>query len=87
MAAERLLGYLGFVALLALAFIKPLVALAIHAAGSDIHSHILLIPFISLYLIFIRRSQLPKNYATSPRYRVARVRSRAGGPDCCVELS
>jgi exosortase C (VPDSG-CTERM-specific) len=65
---QRLLAFLGFVGVLALAFKKPLVALGIHAAGSDIHSHILLIPFISLYLIFTQRSQLPKNYATSPGY-------------------
>jgi exosortase C (VPDSG-CTERM-specific) len=51
--------------LLALGFIRPLTALAMHAAGEDIHSHVLLIPFISAYLIYIRRNQLPKDYRSS----------------------
>jgi exosortase C (VPDSG-CTERM-specific) len=61
----RLQGYLALVALLALAFMKPLTALAIYTAQTDLHSHILLIPFVSLYLIFIQRNRLPQDYATS----------------------
>jgi exosortase C (VPDSG-CTERM-specific) len=63
---KRLFGYAVFVAVLGLAFVKPLSALIIHAIQSDIHSHILLIPFISAYLIFLRRDRLPKDYAASP---------------------
>jgi exosortase len=61
----RLQGYIALVALLALAFMKPLTALAIYAAQTDLHSHILLIPFVSLYLILIQRNRLPQDYATS----------------------
>jgi exosortase C (VPDSG-CTERM-specific) len=61
----RLWAYAGFIAVLALAFYKPLHALAIHAGTSDIHSHVLLIPLISAYLIFLRRSDLPKSYTSS----------------------
>ena len=61
-----LLWFVAFVAVLVLAFIKPLVALATYAAGTDIHSHILLIPFISAYLIYLRRNELPKTYQFSP---------------------
>jgi exosortase C (VPDSG-CTERM-specific) len=51
-------------------FAKPLLGLAVHAAKSDIHSYILLVPFISAYLIYIRRHQLPKGYSSSPGWAV-----------------
>jgi exosortase C (VPDSG-CTERM-specific) len=62
----RLLAYLGFVALLALAYIRLLIALAIYAAETDLHSHIVLIPLVSAYLIYIRRMRLPAEYVFSP---------------------
>ena len=49
-------------------FSKPLLALAVYAAGEDLHSHILLIPFVSAYLIYIRRHALPKDYTFSVRW-------------------
>jgi exosortase C (VPDSG-CTERM-specific) len=51
-----------FVILLLAAFGQPLLALANYAAHSALHSHILLIPFVSAYLLYIRRDQLPKRY-------------------------
>ena len=64
----RLLAYLGFVALLGLLYIRALVALGIYAAGTDLHSHILLIPLVSAYLIYIRRRRLPMKYVSSPAW-------------------
>jgi exosortase C (VPDSG-CTERM-specific) len=49
-----------FLIVLALLFLKPLVALVLHAAGSELHSHILLVPFISAYLMYVDRKQLPR---------------------------
>jgi exosortase C (VPDSG-CTERM-specific) len=54
------------VVLIACAFAKPLLALVRHASSSDLHSHILLIPFVSAYLLALRRNQLPSNYESSP---------------------
>jgi len=51
-----------FVILLLAAFGQPLLALANYAAHSALHSHILLIPFVSAYLLYIRRDQLPRRY-------------------------
>jgi exosortase C (VPDSG-CTERM-specific) len=51
-----------FVILLLAAFGQPLLALANYAAHSALHSHILLIPFVSAYLLYIRRDQLPRKY-------------------------
>jgi exosortase C (VPDSG-CTERM-specific) len=62
----RVWGGVCFAIVLLAAFAKPLLSLINHAAGSDLHSHILLVPFISAYLIYIRRDQLTKEYASSP---------------------
>jgi exosortase C (VPDSG-CTERM-specific) len=43
-------------------FAQPLLALINYAAGSDLYSYILLIPFVSAYLLYLRRNQLPKDY-------------------------
>ncbi|HEU5237522.1 MAG TPA: archaeosortase/exosortase family protein, partial [Pyrinomonadaceae bacterium] len=43
------------------AFAQPLLALINYAAGSDLYSYILLIPFVSGCLLYIRRNQLPKD--------------------------
>src|SRR5438270_6292641 len=62
----RFLLFLGYVAILAGVFVAPLVTWARYASGSDIHSYVLLIPFVSVYLIYIRWSQLPREYHSSP---------------------
>lgn len=63
--SRRLLG-LGAVALsLCVLFARPLIALVAHAAQSDLHSHILLVPFVSAYLIYLRRHLLPRDYTSS----------------------
>ena len=64
--SRRLIGFLAFVVLLTVAFGHPLISLANYAAETDLHSHIVLIPFISAYLIYIRRKQLPTEYVSSP---------------------
>ena len=50
---------LVYVLVLTLAFIQPLWRLMTHAAGSDLHSHILLVPFIAGYLLYSQRGSLP----------------------------
>jgi exosortase C (VPDSG-CTERM-specific) len=62
----RLLGCLSCTALLTVAFIKPLFSLVVHAATTDLDSHILLVPFIFAYLIHLQRKQLPREYISSP---------------------
>jgi exosortase C (VPDSG-CTERM-specific) len=44
------------------AFAQPLLALINYAARSDLYSYILLIPLVSVYLLYLRRDQLPKDY-------------------------
>ena len=50
-----------FVIFLLAAFGRPLLGLANYAAHSSLHSYILLIPFVSGYLLYLRRDELPKN--------------------------
>lgn len=66
MQRTRLAAGLGFVAVLVVAFIKPLFSLMVYAAGTDLHSHILLVPFVSAYLLAIKRRELPREYRSSP---------------------
>ncbi len=61
----RLAGVVAYLGLLALFFGKDLYSLGIHAAGNELHSHILLIPLISAYLVHIQGSSLPREYRSS----------------------
>ncbi len=51
-------------------FASPLLSLATYSAGSDLNSHILLIPFITVYLIYVQRHRLPKSYVSSPGWAI-----------------
>jgi exosortase C (VPDSG-CTERM-specific) len=53
-----------YVILLLVAFGQSLLAVADYAAHSSLHSYILLIPFVSAYLLYLRRDQLPKKHAS-----------------------
>jgi len=53
-----------FAIVLLAAFAQPLLALINYAAESQLYSYILLIPFVSAYLLYLRRDQLPKKYVT-----------------------
>src|SRR5713226_9786972 len=62
-SAENLDQWRGFVvasACLALLFCKPLCSLVRFAARSDLFSYLLLIPFVSLYLVWLKRRDLPR---------------------------
>jgi len=58
----RLWGGACFSIVLAVVFAQPLLSLIKHAAGSQLYSYILLVPFVSAYVLYVRRDQLPKNY-------------------------
>ena len=53
-----------YVILMVAAFGQRLFALANYAVHSSLHSYILLISFVSAYLLYLRRNQLPKKYTT-----------------------
>lgn len=59
-----------FVGVLCAAFAEPLYSLIRYAAGTSLHSHVLLVPFISGYLIYLRRNALPQALRSSPVFGV-----------------
>jgi exosortase C (VPDSG-CTERM-specific) len=59
-----------FVIVLLAAFGQPLLGLANYAAHSSLHSHILLVPFVSGYLLYLRRDQLPKERVADLRFGI-----------------
>lgn len=60
----RIWGAACFLFGLLAAFSQSLFGLINFAARSDLYSYILLVPFVSAYLLYLRRHQLPKNYVT-----------------------
>jgi exosortase C (VPDSG-CTERM-specific) len=61
----RLWGAAGFAIVLLAFFAKTFLSLISYAAASQLHSYILLVPFVSAYLLHVRRHQLPRTYASS----------------------
>jgi exosortase C (VPDSG-CTERM-specific) len=53
-----------FAIVLLIVYARPLLMLISYVAGSQLHSYILLVPFVSAYLLYLRRDQLPKKYVT-----------------------
>jgi exosortase C (VPDSG-CTERM-specific) len=62
---SRIGGCASFVVLLVLLFIQPLTRLILYAARSDLHSHIVLVPFITAYLLYLQRGRPSIAYRTS----------------------
>ena len=62
---KRFLGWCIYLVVLCSAFALPLQKLTRFAAHSDVHSYILLIPFVTAYLISIRWQQLSDRLTTS----------------------
>jgi exosortase C (VPDSG-CTERM-specific) len=55
---RRLVGWSLFCAFLSVAFAKPLIALGRFALGSELCSYIVLIPLMSIYLLWLKRNEL-----------------------------
>ena len=73
---SRLIGGALFLSVLALGFWRDLVALVAHASANDLHSHIILVPFISAYLIYIYRERLPRDH--TPSWGLAAIAALGG---------
>jgi len=58
-------AWAGWVVVATLALIQPLTMLMRHAWQSELHSYIVLVPFVSGYLLLMQRAKLPTTYRTS----------------------
>lgn len=57
--------FVWFLIVLTVGFGKELATLVVHVANSELHSYILLIPFVSAYLLYTERAKLPTSYRSS----------------------
>ena len=64
-ANKRFLGWCIYLVILCAAFALPLREFATYTAHSDVHSYVLLIPFVTAYLIYIRWQYLSNKLTTS----------------------
>jgi exosortase C (VPDSG-CTERM-specific) len=67
----------SFLFVLLAAFGQNFVVLINYAAKSDLHSYILLVPFVSAYLLHLRRDQLPKSYVADFRLAIVSLLTAA----------
>src|SRR5438552_16390442 len=65
--SRRFAGWCIYLVILCGAFALPLREFVAHAAHSDVHSYVLLIPFVTSYLIYIRWNHLSRELTTSWR--------------------
>jgi exosortase C (VPDSG-CTERM-specific) len=65
---KRFLGWCLYLVILCGAFALPLRAFVTYARHSDVHSYVLLIPFVTAYLIFIRWKQLSRELSSAWGY-------------------
>ena len=61
----RIGGCVAYVVLLTLLFIRPLTRLMLYAADSDVHPHILLVPLVTAYLLYVKRRPVSAGYRSS----------------------
>ena len=62
---SRLLAFGIFVLLLSSCFFGAFKSLTLLALRDDLHSHVFLVPFIAIYILYLIRDQLPKIYCSS----------------------
>ena len=59
-------------------FARPLLTLISYVAASQLHSYVLLVPFVSAYLLYLRRDQLPRNRTTDLPFTLASLAAGLG---------
>jgi len=76
---RRLAVAIGALALVTLAMARPLSDLIAYTSRIDLHSHVVLIPFVAGYLLSLRWGALPTDYRTSAGWAVAPFLLAVGG--------
>src|SRR5436305_8835451 len=64
-ANKRFLAWCIYLAMLCATFALPVREFATYTADSDVHSYVLLVPFVTAYLVYIRWRQLSRELTTS----------------------
>lgn len=61
----RVTSWVVWIVATTLIWVRPLASLFVHAAQSELHSYIPLVPLVSGYLLYLQRKTLPADYRTS----------------------
>ncbi|PYL02395.1 MAG: hypothetical protein DME32_06585 [Verrucomicrobia bacterium] len=75
---KRFMGWSLYLVILCGAFALPLREFVTYARHSDVHSYVLLIPFVTAYLIYIRWKQLSRELSTAWGYALLLAVAGAG---------
>ena len=75
---RRFMGWSLYLVILCGAFALPLREFVTYARHSDVHSYVLLIPFVTAYLIYIRWKQLSRELSTAWGYALLLAVAGAG---------
>jgi len=75
---KRFVGWCIYLVILCGAFALPLREFATYARHSDVHSYVLLIPFVTAYLIYIRWKQLSRELSSSWGYALLSAAAGTG---------
>jgi exosortase C (VPDSG-CTERM-specific) len=75
---RRFIGFLIYLAILCGAFALPLHELTTFAAHSQVHSYILLIPFVTAYLLYLRWKHLSREFNSARGFALLLATAGAG---------
>jgi len=75
---KRFVGWCIYLVILCGAFALPLREFATYARHSEVHSYVLLIPFVTAYLIYIRWKQLSRELSSSWGYALLSAAAGTG---------
>src|SRR5438132_3239921 len=76
--SSRFVGWCIYLVILCGAFALPLREFATYARHSEVHSYVLLIPFVTAYLIYIRWKQLSRELSSSWGYALLSAAAGTG---------
>jgi exosortase len=62
---KRAVAWILWTLVVTLAFATPLANLVVHSFRSELHSYVPLVPFVTGYLLYLRRWTFPRAYSTS----------------------
>src|SRR5437762_2087727 len=75
---KRFIGWSLYLVILCGAFALPLREFVTYARHSEVHSYVLLIPFVTAYLIYIRWKYLPRELSSSWGFALLLAAAGAG---------
>src|SRR6266487_3977099 len=76
--SKRFIGWSLYLVILCGAFALPLREFVTYARHSEVHSYVLLIPFVTAYLVYIRWKHLPRELSSAWGYALLLAAAGAG---------